>query len=241
MLGKKKKNNIGIDLIEDTKRYKYEISEYRMFLHNMRKNVTLSDVEYYDFFIDLLRKEIRYSSLLEINRGNSQYRYMYPFHKMNPLFLNYEGSEEKIKIDIRYNNLISSPWRHDRYKRILNRLKDVNFKYDAYNHMAIYYDGLNITSAYNGYHSLGAAVYLGGGVIEAEYYDVRKIFDVVDTNDDLSFSYDKEKAIENLRSCGQTISPYLEERLEDRFYGADYRLILIYKLCKMKFLSEYDQ
>lgn len=232
----KRNNMIGFSDIKDKKRYKNEIREYREFLFNITKYVEpLGDSEYYDFYLTLLKKELRYSSLLEINRGNAANRFIYPFHKMVPELIGYRRPKEKIEIDIRDNNLLSQPWNHRRYSNLLHYLKTRDFKYDSLNHYAIYYDGLDVTSVYNGFHSLGVGMYLGEGKIEAEYYDVRKIFKYVNANEDLSFSYDKEKIIERLEKEGTKIPYTSVANLDDRFYGTDYRLMLIYELSKRKY------
>lgn len=221
------------------KRYQYEKEEYITFLRNMEREVDLKKrPAYYDFYIDLLRKEVRYSSLLEINRGKIPDRFIYPFHRMSDVLLGYIRTEELVDVDIRENNLVSEPWNHDRYERILKRLRHTPFRYDKLNHMAIYYDGLNITCAYNGYHSLGTAVYLGGGIITAEYYDVTKIFDFVDSNDDLSFTYNYTKIIASLTERGIDIPVWFDREAKKRFYGTDYRMMLIYELSKRRWLCQ---
>lgn len=229
----RKNRYTGMELITDRKRYKYEVAEYAEFLQNIEMNVSESDTGYYEFYIDLLRKEVKYSSLLEINRGKSHSRYIYPFHKMNRQLLDYVRSSDKVEIDIQENNLISESWNHGRYSRILHHIKNSDFKYDKSNHMAIYYDGLNITCAYNGYHSLGVGAYLGNGKIEAEYYDVKRLFEYVNANEDLSFSYNKQKILERYNN---QLPEELKSKLDERFYGTDYKLMLIYELCKRKFL-----
>ena len=233
---KKSEQCIGLELISNRKRYKHDCMEYKMFLEQMNKYVSIQDdEEYFNFFIELLKKELRYSSLLEINRGGIKNRFIYPFHKMNSLFLNYKMGEEKIEINLNDNNLLSNPWNHSRYRNILYRLKSNAFKYSSHNHMAIYYDGLNITCAYNGFHSLGVGAYLGKGNIKAEYYNVEKIFDFVDANEDLSFTYNKKNVLNNISEYASHTSKQFEKALNKRFYGTDYRLMLIYELHKRKF------
>ena len=227
---KNNKNNFpGWELIQNKMRYEYEKTEYMNFLNSINMQ-HITDPEYLEFTIDLLRKELRYSSALEINRGNSIERFIYPFDKMEPVLLGYKSLREEIEVDIRKNNLISAPWNHRRYSDILHRMRREPFKYDKKNHNAIYYDGLNITCVYNGLHSLAVGVYLGSGTIKATYYDVRNIFEFVDANTDLSFTYNEEAVFNNLKN-GERPS-WIYEELGKRFYGTDYRLILIYELCR---------
>lgn len=65
--------------------------------------------------------------------------------------------------------------------------------------MAYYYDGLNITCAYNGLHSLGAGVYWGNGKIKAQRINVTSLFEVVDAYNDLSFGYNEKISGKSLK------------------------------------------
>lgn len=229
----------GWDSITDTGRYWNEVNEYRTFLYHVE--CVIHDeraLEYLEYFIDLLRKEIKYSSLLEINRGKERDRFMYPFRKFDLDFLgiSIQGS----KIDIERNNLISSPWNHGRYFGILHWLKAHKFRYDPLNHMAEYYDYINITSAINGFHSLGVGAYMGKGCIKAFYCDTTKLFPYLEANEDLSFSYNKSNVIEFLKKQNKTVPDYFLKRLDRKIYGTDYRLLLVYKLCQKKFYLEHN-
>lgn len=226
------------DTITNPMRYLYEESAYEVFMKNMKSNIlSLDDLYYFDFMIDLLIKEVKYSSLLEINRDNPMGRFIYPFHRMNSTLTGYVR-EGTLQVDLSDNNLISSPWNHNRYKGIRNWLSTHDFQYDKQNHRAYYYDYINITCAYNGYHSLGVGTYLGNGTIEAHYFDTTKIFPYVEANDDLSFSYNKKNVLERLGKEGIETDARMEQELNRRFYGTDYRLILLYKLCQQKYFME---
>lgn len=220
-------------------RYEYEKEAYVAFWQNMR-GIQKDELYYLDFMIDVLRKELKYSSLLEINRGNTAERFVYPFYKMNDVMLGYR-SEKDCCIDLDANSLISSPWNHNRYKNILKWLKTHNFQYDKQNHRAYYYDYINIACAYNGFHSLGVGTYLGKGKIEAKYFDTRKIFPYVEANDDLSFSYNKENILKHLEERNIPLNCKFEQELNRRIYGTDYRLILLYKLCQKKYALEMNR
>ena len=56
---------------EQERRYAYEKDAYWTFLSCMSDKQT-EDLDYLDFVIDLLRKEVKYSSLLETSRRNSK-------------------------------------------------------------------------------------------------------------------------------------------------------------------------
>lgn len=235
-IGKKHGRKWGMSIINSQKRYEADMEEYRFFLTNMK--AIPYHGEYFDFYLNLLSKELRYSSLLEVNRYHTKNRYLYPFHCMDDrLLFGKEQKYEEVEIDIRENNLISEPWNHTRYADILYAIQKNGFKYQITNHMAYYYDGLNITCAYNGLHSLGAGVYWGNGKIKAQRINVTSLFEVVDAYNDLSFGYNEKNIRKKFEDKGMIIPAKLKKSLEDRFYGTDYRLILIYELSKRRYLE----
>lgn len=232
----------------DEERYEYERQSYRAFIFAAQNDILNADEEYIDLYIDLLAQEIKYSSLLEITRDNAQNRFIFPFHKMDPRLTGYKQGKEKIEIDIGKDHLISQPWKHSSYKKMLKEIKEKGFISYPDNHRAIYYNGLDVTCAYNGFHSLAIATYMGKGKVLADYYDVEKIFDYVDVNDDLSFSYNKENILKRQNNgyhggnnYGELQNDELQRELDKRFYGTDYRLLLIYYLCQEKFKKQKNE
>lgn len=86
------RQNIDEAELKKERRYVYEKDAYAAFLHSVG-GIGVEDAYYLDFMIDLLRKEIKYSSLLEINRGGHMFRYLYPFQRMDPVLIGYKSSE----------------------------------------------------------------------------------------------------------------------------------------------------
>lgn len=229
------KKNIGYHLIEDDKLYEHEKREYRLFMENVKTHVFSENrLEYLSFFIDLLIKELKYSCLLEINRHGCRERFFLPFSEFDLRFLNLP--EREIEIDIQKNNLISVPWKHNRYEDILKKLKNEPFEYDPENHKARYYDYINLTCAYNGLHSLGAGSYMGEGKITADFVDTTKIFPFINVENDLSFTYNQNAVRAFFEKGDMPLD--LEKNLDIRVYGTDYRLVLIYELAKRKYCIE---
>jgi len=217
--------------------YIHDVREYSRFLTAVDMYVRgFEDAYYLSFMIDLLIKEVKYSSLLEINRANAKDKFIYPFHMFSSELLGYRPERKKIEIDFDKHNLISQPWKHRRYKDILKKLMASEFRYDEQNHEAYYYDYLNIACAYNGSHSLGVGTYLGKGKIIADYYDTTKIFPYIDVNEDLSFSFNKKNVLKRLEESPVNMPKEdIEKALKLRVYGTDYRLLLIYKLSQRKY------
>ena len=235
LLGGPRDGAYGLELITDFNRYVYEVSQYRSFLsHISRMLYRTYDLEYLSFYIDLLIKEVKYSALLEIQRGNSIDRFIYPFAKFNAVLLDYKRPDVVVEVDLLKNNMISAPWKHERYRDDLRKIKKSRFRYDSRDHRAIYFDYLNMTCAYNGTHSLGIGTYLGEGKVEAEYYDTTCIFPFLDVNPDLSFSYNMKHV-----KKGENLNAWKKE-LQTRIYGTDYRMLLIYELSKKKYNMEQD-
>ena len=236
----------GWHLIEDIQRYEYEVKEYKERMNNVFPKSAMyaasikEYIEYLSFTIDILIKEVKYSSLLEINRGNSRDRFIYPFFKFDLEFIGLPDYKNKVfvDIDIEKGNVISSPWNRKRYIRGVNYFKENDFKYDKKNHMAYYYDYLNITCAYNGIHSLGIGACNGRGTIKAEYYDTVKLFQFIEANDDLSFTYNKKNTLEYMKKNNIPITHKFKEDLNSRVYGTDYRMMIIYELAKLKYELE---
>lgn len=219
------------------RKYTKEQKEYRLFMEKVRQHVFSENrIEYLAFFIDLLIKELKFSCLLEINRQGCREKFILPFSEFDLSFLNLPDRE--IEVDIQKNNLISVPWKHDRYESILKKLKTQPFEYDPKNHMARYYDYLNLTCAYNGLHSLGAGSYLSEGTIIADYVDTTKIFPFINVDNDLALTYNQQNVREYFRRNNISMPLSLEKKLDKRVYGTDYRLLLVYELSKRKYQLE---
>ena len=84
---------------------------------------------------------------------------------------------------------------------------------------------------------MGAGVYWGNGKIKAQRINVTSLFEVVDAYNDLSFGYNEKNIRKKFEDKGMIIPAKLKKSLEDRFYGTDYRLILIYELSKRRYLE----
>ena len=232
----------------DEERYEYEKQSYRAFVFTAQNDILNAEEEYIDLYIDLLVQEMKYSSLLEITRDNEKNRFVFPFHKMDPRLTGYKQGKKKIEIDAGKDYLISQPWKHSSYRSMLKTIKENGFISYPDNHRAIYYNGLGITCAYNGFHSLAIAAYTGKGKVLADYYDVEQIFDYINVNDDLSFSYNKENILKKQNNgyhggnhYGELQNDELKQELDKRFYGTDYRLLLIYYLCQGKFKKQKNE
>ncbi len=239
MIGNRFKRKAPFEMSRtEERRYEYEKDAYRLFLNRMSDRKP-KDLCYLDFMIDLLRKEVKYSSLLEINRGNTKDRFLYPFHRMCDKLIGAKYTKD-FQIDLKENNLISAPWDESRYKGMLKWISKQGFQYQRSNHMAYYYEYINIACAYNGVHSLGVGTYFGNGTIKAKSFDTTKIFPYVEANCDLSFSYNEENVLRRMEEKKITMDGYIEQELSRRFYGTDYRLILLYKLCQEKYFMERE-
>jgi len=233
---KKKGRSYDPDMFRNDKRYKADIQQYAAILNNLTSFISgeEKDIFYLDYFIDLLRKEIKYSALMEINRGNEKFRYLYPFDRLSFSLIREEPQEE-IEIDIAENNLISAPWKHARYQPLYEKMKNEDFVFHPTNHFSIYYDYLNVTCVYNGCQSLGLGSYFGKGKIVSRRFKTSKIFDYVDVTEDLAVVYNRENILKRYKEEGEEPPYEFEKFSHDRHYGTDYRLLLIYTLSQMKY------
>ena len=222
----------------ESERLLYEADAYRTFFHRLGMTNAFQDVYYLDFMIDLLRKEVKYSALLEINRDNDSNRYVLPISRMCAELLGYQSNGSH-KVDLSKDNVISAPWVVSRYKKALRTFKAEKFKYQESNHAVDYYEYLDIACVYNGKHSMGVASYLGEGIIEANYYDTTKVFPYIET-DGYAFYYNRKAITERLADADIAITQKMEDELRRR-YRVDYRLALLYQLCRQKYFLEQGQ
>lgn len=223
---------------QETERILYESYAYRTFISRFVLADAFHDVYYLDFMIDLLRKEVKYSALLEINRDNDSNRYVLPISRMCAKLLGYQ-SDRKCNVDLRKDDVISAPWVASRYKNALQTFKTEKFKYRENNHGVDYYEYLDIACVYNGKHSIGVASYLGEGTVEANYYDTTKVFPYIET-DGYAFYYNREAIMERLADENISMTQEMEEELR-RSYRVDYRLALLYQFCRQKYFLEQGQ
>lgn len=224
-------------LLRSKDRYKGDQEQYKCMLCQIGDfYVKTGDDEYLNFILDLLREEVRYCSYLELFRGREQYRYLYPFMKMDSELLGYSYSvEKKIDIDLSITPIVSEPWDKERHSRIFRKMvADKEFVYEPNNHKAIYFEYLDIACMCNGYHSTSIGGYLKKGSITANVYETPSIFDSVIVNDDLSISYDADNISKRFAEKNEPVPENFDEKMRCRYIGVDYRLLLIYELSKMK-------
>lgn len=222
----------------ETERFFYETDAYSAFFKRLGLGGSFHDVYYLDFMIDLLRKEVKYSALLEINRGNDSNRYVLPISKMCAELLGYQ-SDGLRKVDLSKDIVISAPWVESRYKKALRTFKTEKFEYQGNNHGVDYYEYLDIACVYNGKHSIGVASYLGEGIVHANYYDTTKVFPYIETNG-YAFYYNRKAIMDRLADESIAMTQKMKDELQ-RSYRADYRLALLYQLCRQKYFLERGQ
>lgn len=219
-------------------RYLYERIAAQTFRKSLACMNAFEDIYYLDFVIDLLKKELKYSALLEINRDNDKYRFVYPFSSMNAKLIGYQ-SEGKQLLDLSKDHVISAPWKLPRYKEMLQKLKIHRFE-QRENQGVDYYAYLDIACVYRNMHSIGVANYLGEGFVEADYYDATKIFPFVNV-EGIDIVYNQEAVLRRLREENIDLTLEMKKELNRRIEGVDYRLALLYELCQKKYFLEQAQ
>lgn len=224
------------------RRMERDCDEYNLFLRNLKQmsiDDEMNDTQYLEFICKILRKEIKYAAMLEIYRGNINRRFTYPFSSIRRAFTGYCPSDKnRIKIELGKEDVITAPWKESSYVRCSRKLTKENIRYEETKYQATFYEGLDLTIAGYGFHSIAVGIILEQGRINAEKFDVTKIFPYVDVYPDLSFRYNEKTILKRLAEQEHHLSNEDVKLLSTRFYGTDYRLILLYQLCQRKFFIE---
>ena len=223
----------------NTERYRGDKEQYKCLLYQIKNwYYQNKDDEYLDFVIDLLRKEVKYASYLELYRGRERFRYILPFHRMNSEMIGYECSDSvKVNLDLAKTTVLSEPWKHDNYRSLYSKIKKEKKFYPEKNHSAYYYEYLDIACMENGYHSGAIGGYFEKGILPAIKFDTKKIFMYVEVKDDLSIVYNRENIINRCEKEKIDLPERFNECIQYRYKGTDYRLLLIYKLSQLKYFN----
>lgn len=234
---KRKREVADYSPLRNTERYKGDREQYKCLLYNVQSwYYQNNDNEYLDFVIDLLRKEVKHASYLELYRGRERFRYLFPFHRMDSEMIGYQYNDNTtVDLDLAKTVIISEPWKHDNYRSLYSKMKKEKEFYPEENHEAFYYEYLDVACMWNGYHSRAIGGYFGKGILPAIKYDTRKIFDYVDVKDDLTVVYNAKNIVNRCQEEKVNLPERYDECVEDKYKGTDYRLLLIYKLSKLKY------
>lgn len=125
-------------------------------------------------------------------------------------------------IDLKESDVIVLPWNRDRFNNAIIGLKNQDFKYDKLNHMAYYYQELDICFVYNGLHSISAGVGYEKGEISASLVKIDKLFDKIYT--DGLFWY-------NSHTDEKLVTMHGDIKVQD------FRIAILFELARMKYME----
>lgn len=182
-------------------------------------------IKYLEFLVELELNSIRYITVLDIWSGNRELRTKYPQDIFYLPFYNDEKELKKERISYNQNNLvfISFPFRYEGFLNMIKYNRLNKFYVSEKNIYGLYFPYIKAVFTYNGNHS---SFYVSS--INSNQYgiydvvDLVKTFEYIDVNDKGQFYLlEKQKIIKNQRFI-------------------DYRMALIYKLARTKWLIETE-
>jgi len=124
---------------------------------------------------------------------------------------------EKTEVDLAENCVLVLPWRRDRLRRQIINLSNNDFFYDKRNHRAYYFPYVSLCYVYNGNHSIASGTVLKKGKIEAEQYDITKLFPHIYTDGQKWYNSHTGKKTGNV---------------------TDFRISIIYEVARTKYQLE---
>lgn len=217
--------------INDYKK-KEELYDFNLFnminpiIRNL-ENYTKDDIlKYLEFLIELELNNIRYITVLDVWSGNRELRKKYP---QDIFYLPIYGELNKCnkqKINYNQNELvfISFPFRHEGFLNMIKYNRLNKFYVSEKNINGIYFPYIKAVFTYNGNHSS----FYASSINSKEY----GIYDVVDLSETFEHIDVDDKGQFYLLENKQVIK-------NQKFI--DYRIALIYKLARIKWLLELDK
>lgn len=89
------------------------------------------------------------------------------------------------RIALSKENIYVLPWRQDRLFSAFKHVREKGFIFNRTNHLAHYFEHIDLCVIYNGRHHTSAGILMGTGEIEAKVYDLTKIYPIMDINQEL--------------------------------------------------------
>lgn len=212
----RKKKKAGPE-IEDGQEFFYAMEYVKRYLEN--EDEPENKIVFLDFVLEVIKNDLKYDLLAHIfyNKEHFKDKFKYPL----PLsFWDEEGKEKPIselgvtKIDLGKDFVLVQPWNR---KRLYNKIISMNknkFVYDKLNHFGYHYPYLNLTTIYNGTHSISSGIIYKKGTIEVNAVDITETFPHIYT--DGRYWYN----VHNKEKKGNV---------------TDFRLAIIYEVAKMKY------
>lgn len=178
-----------------------------------------------NFFMEVIRKDIQYDLMSKFLYSEMEgIDIDAPF----PISLLSKDSNSKDKailtrenriIDLSKDSIILLPWDRFRFSNTVKSIYENGFEYMEHNHKAYYYSDIDLCYVYSGNHSITTGIIKKEGIIKAEEYDIKRLFNVL-TTDGLNWYIDGEKPIKEV---------------------FDFRIAILYDLAKIKYNLQKQQ
>jgi hypothetical protein len=181
-----------------------------------------------DYILSVVREDLKYDILTDIfyreewfdRELRIQLPFPYYYYNKEGIRLSiYEADAEVKEVDLAKECVLVFPWHREKMRESIKNIGRNEFVYQKTNHKAYYFSPINICFVYNGMHSIAAGVGFKRGYIEADEYDVSKLYDHVYT-DGLCW-----------------YNSHNNQKLDDLL---DFRIGIIYEISRMKYQIEKE-
>jgi hypothetical protein len=203
------------------KRRKLDVSgrnEFSTAIDIVKRNC--SNIENVDEKLDFLRYALFAVKTDLISSYRAKQFYKEIVNNQINIMPDFENSENgEIELELESAFIFTIPWR---FASTLNHIKNIKinqFKEDTNNHFATYYPCMDICYVYNGIHSTTMGKYYKKGIIHAKIYDMQKAFNLFYTDGEKWYYKENSYATSNV---------------------FDYRLAIIFEICRMIYEMEND-
>jgi len=175
-----------------------------------------------DFILEVVKEDLKTDLLSHIFYSEVDFRREIncPF----PLYYdNKQGDklliikEENTEVDLTKNCILVLPWRRNRLHDQIINISTNDFIYDKRNHRAYYFPYISLCYIYNGNHSIASGIVHKKGMIEAEQFDITKLFEHVHTDGQYWYNSHTNEKTGNI---------------------TDFRIGIIYEIAKIKYNLE---
>lgn len=178
-----------------------------------KKNINITEAEY-----EKLKAE--FSNVDEIIEEAAELKEKYNIETISDFYLHLESVCDRFDMTAKATkeDVITAPWKESSYVRCSRKLTKENIRCEETKYQATFYEGLDLTIAGYGFHSIAVGIILEQGRINAEKFDVTKIFPYVDVYPDLSFRYNEKNILKRLAEQEHHLSNEDVNLLSTRFY-----------------------
>lgn len=216
-------DNLKLRRISGAWEYNQAISKAELWLETI--NLKQDQLDFIDFLMGIIRSDIQtdyqaviiyYTELEDLKDCQLPYPFSYYDENENKHFLN--KINEQRELDLTKDSIMVWPWKFEKIRDSFLKLNHQNFETTEDRHKAIFFQGIELTCVYKGFHSVLTGMGLKkGNIIAREVYDICELFPHVDTDGVKWINHHTKEIIQRV---------------------PDFRFAILYQLARMKFELE---